>query len=176
MTMITAYLAMSSSLTATEIVEAALKKAQIEKKNVLIDFGASWCPWCRKTDTLFNESPFAKKIQSGYVIAHITVRERPEKAALENAGWEPIMAKYRGAKDLDIPYLVVVNPKGKKLVDSYRVPEGEIPGNAGYPKTPVEIDAFLKLIGSTSKTFSATDLKALGAYFADQAAKPGSGH
>ena len=159
-------LSLAVAPSADAVLNAALTEAKKLRKNAFVDFGASWCPWCRRTEKLLEEPAFAEKFKASYVFAKITVREREDKRANENAGWEPLMVKYRKSKDRDIPYFVILDPEGKKLGDSYRPPVGDIPGNAGYPKSKEEIDAFLTLLKATGKAFNAEDLKSLQTYFA----------
>lgn len=146
---------------ADEVLKQAQAQAAREGKNVFVKFEASWCPWCRRLNALIESERFGPAFKGSYVFAPITVREREEKRALENPGWEKTFRRLRGAPEKDVPYVAILSPKGEKLVDSYRPPEGEIPGNAGYPRTPPEVDAFVDLIRRTGRTFSAEDRLAL---------------
>lgn len=150
---------------ASQVLSNAQIEAKREGKNIFAYFGASWCSWCRKTDGLLTHPEFAAKFSDSYVIAKITIRERQEKRLLENAGWESVLASLRGAKDRDVPYYVILDPKGKKLGDGYRFGEGKVPNNGGYPQTGPEVDAFVDLIRQTGKAFSVKDLSRLKAYF-----------
>lgn len=151
--------------TASEVISDAQAVAKREGKNVFAYFGASWCSWCRKTDGLLAHPEFASKFNDSYVIAKITIRERDEKRALENSGWESVLASLRGTKDRDVPYYVILDPKGKKVGDGYRFGEGKVPNNGGYPQTGPEVDAFVDLIRQTGKAFSVKDLSRLKGYF-----------
>lgn len=142
---------------AEEVLKMAQAQAAREGKNVFVKFEASWCPWCRRLNALLSTERFGPAFRGSYVIAPITVRERDEKRALENPGWEKTFRRVRGAPEKDVPYVAILSPKGEKLFDSYRPAEGEIPGNAGYPRTPVEVDAFVDLVRRTGRTFSAED-------------------
>ena len=148
--------------------EAAILDAQTRAgksgKNVLVRFTASWCPWCRRFEKLLDDPVLGPRFAASYEIVPITVRERGDLRKNENPGWEAVMRRLRGTKELDVPYLAILSPKGVKLADSYRVPEGKIPGNAGYPRTPEEIDAFLGLVQTTGKAFSEKDRDALRKY------------
>ena len=143
----------------------AQARAERSGKNVLVRFTASWCPWCRRFEKLLDDPVLGPKFASSYEIVPITVRERGDLKKNENPGWEGVMRRLRGTDEPDVPYLAILSPKGAKIADSYRVPEGKIPGNAGYPRTPEEIDAFLGLIRTTGKTFTEADRNALRAYF-----------
>jgi hypothetical protein len=150
---------------ADKVIANAAAEAGRQHKNVLVYFHASWCSWCRRTDGLLAHPEFGKKFSDSYVIAEITIRERDEKRALENAGWDKALLKIRGTKDQDVPYLVVLDSKRKKLGDGYRYAEGAVPGNGGYPHTGPEADAFVGLIRQTGKAFTEQDLTKLKAYF-----------
>jgi thiol-disulfide isomerase/thioredoxin len=152
---------LTAPLSADEVLQKAQAQAGREGKNVFVKFEASWCPWCRRLNTLLSSERFGQAFRSSYVIAPITVRERDEKRALENPGWEKTFRRIRGAPEKDVPYVAVLSPKGEKLFDSYRPKEGEIPGNAGYPRTPVEVDAFVDLVRRTGRTFTVGDRVAL---------------
>jgi len=112
-----------------------------------------------------SESVFKSQFAESYVIAKITIRERDELRATENPGWQELLPKLRGAPDLDVPYLAILDPRGRKIGGSYR-PEGKIPGNAGFPRTPAEIDAFVKMLGKTGKAFTPPVQSRLRSYFA----------
>lgn len=150
---------------ANTVIWNASKQAAREHKNVFAYFGASWCSWCRRTDGLLTNPQFKSKFIDSYVFAKITIRERNEKRALENAGWEGVLHKIRGSKDWDIPYFAMLDPKGKKLGDGLRYEEGKIPNNGGFPHTGKEVDAFVDLIRKTGKAFTEKDLTQLKAYF-----------
>ncbi|MBC8066546.1 MAG: thioredoxin family protein [Chlorobia bacterium] len=152
-------------LDASKVLSNAAAQARKEQKNIFAYFGASWCSWCRRTDALLANPQFESKFKDSYVIAKITIRERDEKRALENAGWEDILLKIRGSKDRDVPYFAVLDSKGKKLGDGLRYQEGKIPNNGGFPHTGEEADAFVELIRKTGKAFSEKDLTHLRAYF-----------
>jgi len=157
--------------TAQAVLSAAQAKAKAEHKNVLIDFHASWCPWCVRLDHLYEDPKFGPKFSASYVIASITVVETPAHKAEVNPGWEKLMLGYRKAPEQDIPYVVIVTPSGKVLADSYEKKGERIPNNAGFPQTDDEISAYLAQLHKTAKGFSEADLDDLKAYFLDVRAK-----
>jgi thioredoxin-related protein len=141
--------------TAERLVAQARADAGSQGKHVLLFFSASWCRWCRQFDELLTDKRFAEPFRESYVITKITVRERDELKRNENLGWESLMQALRGSAERDVPYLAVLSTSGEKLGDSYRPPDGAIPGNAGYPRTPSEVSAFLDLVRRTGRAFSA---------------------
>jgi len=161
-----ALFAAPNPLPAAEVIARAKTQAAREGKNVLVKFGASWCPWCRRFDALLADERFGRRFRESYVIAPITIRERNERRKEENPGWPTVLQALRGAPERDVPYLVVLSPTGEKLGDSYRPPTGKIPGNAGFPRTVEEIDAFVGLISRTGRAFTTDDQAELKKYFA----------
>ena len=156
-----ALLAVSAPPSADQVVRQAQAQAAREGKNVFVKFEASWCRWCRRLNALLTSDRFGRAFRESYVLAPITVREREEKRVLENPGWEATFRRLRGTAEKDVPYVVILDPQGKKLFDSYRPADGEIPGNAGYPQSAREVEAFLDLIRRTGRAFTAEDRLAL---------------
>jgi thiol-disulfide isomerase/thioredoxin len=160
--------AQATPVKAADVVKRAETEARHQKKNVFVYFHASWCPWCKRLEKLLDDTTYGPKFRASYVIAAIDIRERGEKQKDENPGWESLMASLRGAAEQDVPYYVILSPKGQKLGDSYRVAEARIPNNAGYPQTEAEIQGFLDLLAKTASAFTPPDLKDLGDTFRAQ--------
>ena len=154
----------AAPLDAATVVRQATRRANAGSKNVFVYFHASWCSWCKRLEALFEDPRFKSKFADSYVVASITIREREEKVKLENPGWERVLRRLRQAEEKDVPYYVVLSPKGERLGGSYRGKDKEIPNNAGFPQTDEEIAAFLTLIEKTAKAFTAEDRAALKEY------------
>src|SRR5215207_9064176 len=69
---------------ARQVVAEAVRRAQIEKKTVLIEFGASWCKWCTNFQNFVHSPQVGATIADNYVVANLDVLEEPEKKSLEN--------------------------------------------------------------------------------------------
>ncbi len=132
---------------AQELLAAAIKTAEVENKNVLVHFGASWCGWCKRLDAFLVSPEFGKLIADNYVLLSLTVQESPDKKLLENPGAEKLMNEMSGGKSGGLPYYFFLDKKGSKLADSLAMPGGD---NIGHPATAEEIKAFVGLLERTA--------------------------
>lgn len=109
-------------------IAAAVERAAKENKHVLIQWGANWCGWCHKLHAFFAEDRNAKALlEAGYVT--VLVDTDANKALLEEMAVQP-----RG-----IPYLTVLDGRGKKLVDQ---DTGSL--ETGSAHDSEKVNAFLK--------------------------------
>jgi len=146
--------------TADSLVQAAVKTAQAEKKTVLIEFGASWCVWCRNFENFVKAPDTGPIITANFVVVNLTVQEEDQdKKALENPGGEKLMFTWGGARS-GLPFYVFLDGKGQKIADSNVMPGGK---NIGFPAVPDEIAAFMGLIDKTAPRVSAADRSVLEA-------------
>jgi thiol-disulfide isomerase/thioredoxin len=117
-------------LDAPAAIKAALAQAKVDGKNVLLDFGADWCPDCHVLDSYF-EDPRAKAIlEASYHVVRIDVGYFDKN--LESA------AKYGNVIAVGIPSVVILDAKGTKLVDTAA---GELADSRRY--TADDIVSFL---------------------------------
>jgi thiol:disulfide interchange protein len=145
---------------AARIVSEAVQTAAAGAKVVLIEFGASWCPWCRQFEAFVHAPQTAAVVAANYVVVNLVVQESEDKKALENPGGQDLMDKWGGAK-AGLPFYVFLDATGRKIADSNAMPDG---GNIGFPGTEKEIQAFLGLLGRTAPRLSAADRSAVAAY------------
>ncbi|MDX1934573.1 MAG: thioredoxin family protein [Capsulimonadales bacterium] len=132
---------------ADRLLKAASDRAKAGKKNVLVVFHASWCSWCKRLDEkLLNDPITGKLLKDHFEVVHLDVLESPERKARENAGGNDLLTKLGGA-DSGLPFYAVLDPAGRKVSDSNRMPQN---GNIGYPATPEEIAAFVDLLKRTA--------------------------
>jgi thioredoxin-related protein len=153
---------------ADSLVQAAVKKAEAEKKTVLIEFGASWCVWCRNFENFVKAPDTGPIITANFVVVNLTVQEEEaDKKALENAGGERLMFTWGGASS-GLPFYVFLDGTGQKVADSNAMPGGK---NIGFPAVPEEIAAFMRLLDKTAPRLSTADRRVLEASL-QKTAKP----
>jgi len=145
---------------AKALVAAAVDRARAEGKAVLIEFGASWCVWCRSFDAFVHAPETRAIVAANYVVVNLTVQERDDKKALENPGGDELMADWGGAKS-GLPFYVFLNGAGRKVADSNAMPNGT---NVGFPGNANELQVFMRLIDTTAPRLAAPDRGKLAGY------------
>ena len=85
-------------------VRAALATAAKEHRNVLVDFGANWCPDCRALDVMFHSAQVEPLLQQDHALVAVDVGEFNHN--LDLAG------QYVDLQSSGIPALVVLKSDG----------------------------------------------------------------
>jgi thiol:disulfide interchange protein len=145
---------------AADVVAAAVKRASAEHKVVLIEFGASWCQWCRRFEAFVKAPDTSPIIAANYIVVNLTVREHEDKKGLENPGGNALMDSWGGAAS-GLPFYVFVDRDGRKIADSNVMPKGD---NIGFPGAPEEIAAFMGLVDRTAPALSPADRGVIEGY------------
>lgn len=145
--------AQSAPQTASEVLKAAQQQAQVENKNVMIIFHASWCGWCHKMDSSLADKSCRQFFEDNFVIRHLVVDESPDKKKLENPGADALRAKYYGDNQ-GIPFWLIFDKNGKLLADSQIRPAGASLNsrgeNVGCPSEEKEVQHFIDVLKKTS--------------------------
>ena len=152
--------ALSTPPPAATVVANALQTAAAGNKIVLIEFGASWCSWCRRFDTFVHSPDVSSIVAANYVVVNLVVQERDDKKALEHPGGQDVMDKWGGA-NAGLPFYVFLDAKGQKIADSKVMPDGS---NLGFPGTRKEAELFLGLLDKTAPRLAAPDRATIVSY------------
>jgi thiol-disulfide isomerase/thioredoxin len=145
---------------ASQVIDAAVKRAAAETKTVWVDFGASWCGWCRKLEAFLAAPEVKPIIDKHYVLVNLTVMESKDKKALENPGGSEVMESL-GGKGAGLPFYAYLDGSGQRLANSMAMAGG---GNIGFPANQEELDAFMSLFDKTAPRLSADERGQLVAY------------
>jgi thiol-disulfide isomerase/thioredoxin len=144
------------------LVDAAVRKAAVEHKAVLVKFGASWCGWCRRFDAFLADTGVGPIMAANYVTVGLTTEEAPGNKALENPGSEVLMKAMGGAAS-GLPFFFVLDSTGRKIADSNIMPDGS---NVGHPDLPDEVAAFDRFLVQTAPRMTPAERARIRAYLA----------
>lgn len=129
---------------ADRVIAAAETAAAGQHKNVWVIFGASWCGWCRQLDKFINEPDIRPILDQHFVLAHLTVDERGDKASLDSPGGDAVRKRLGGSNASGLPFFAFLDPAGNVLINSNR--DGKPGGNIGFPSAPEEVDWFMTML------------------------------
>ena len=123
---------------AARAVEAAIARAKLENRRVLIQWGANWCPWCHKLhETCAADENLRKELLYEYEVVLVDVGRFDKNFDLA--------AKYQAdLKATGIPYLTVLDSDGKVVTN-----QETSPLEAGDRHDPARVLAFLQKYRAT---------------------------
>ena len=110
-------------------------------------------------------------LERNYVIVHLVVQESEAKKSRETPGGLEQMEAL-GGKGAGLPFMAVLDPKGKMLINSLGAnPKGGPNSNIGYPAAPHEIAHFMKMLGLSAQHLSATETSQIETWLKEHAPK-----
>lgn len=154
-----------------EILHRAEVEARAGHKNILLEFGASWCVNCKLYDRMLADPAMHAILSKAFVFTTMDTGEMPQDKKHANTPGGVAFENQVGGKGAGWPFLVILNAEGKPLVDSMR-PDAKAPGgrtNIGYPVLPVEIDWFMTMMRRGAPSMSDRDRAALRAWLTVEA-------
>jgi protein disulfide-isomerase len=95
-------------------IAAAIAEARKAHKNVILVFGANWCPDCRALDAQMHKEELAALIATNYQVVKVDVGQLNKN--------QDIGEKYHVPLEHGIPALAVLDPEGKLL---YAMDQGQ---------------------------------------------------
>lgn len=117
---------------AEKAIEEAVVKAGNENKQVMIQVGGNWCPWCIKLHNYFNDNDTVKTLLSeNYIYVMVNYSK-------ENKN-EDVMKRLEYPQRFGFPILVILDAKGNRL---HTQDTGFLEKNRSYDTSKVE--RFLK--------------------------------
>jgi protein disulfide-isomerase len=95
-------------------ITAAIAEASKAHRNVILVFGANWCPDCRALDAQMHKEELAALIATNYEVVKVDIGRHSKN--------QDIAEKYHVPLKHGIPALAVLDPDGKLL---YAMEEGQ---------------------------------------------------
>ncbi|HEX8710388.1 MAG TPA: thioredoxin family protein, partial [Terracidiphilus sp.] len=144
---------------AAQILQKAESKARAEHKNILLEFGASWCVNCKLYDRMLNDDSMRAILDPHFVFAYMDTGEHAKDTRHTNTPGGVEFENSIGGKDAGWPFLVILDSEGKPIVDSNRPsPKSKAGDNIGYPVLPQEVDWFIVMLQRGAPSLSRHDL------------------
>jgi len=126
----------NSQADAQQDLQAAIKKASLENKNILLMFGANWCPWCHRLHAQFVKNKAIKaELDSNFLLVMIDLGRHDKNMDLDSLYGHP--------NKLGLPALVVLDKTGKQI-HIQETGAFELPAEKGKGHDPEKILTFLR--------------------------------
>jgi thioredoxin-related protein len=119
---------------AAKDIAAAVKKARLEKKYVLLQAGGNWCSWCLEFARLAKATPkIDSVINAGFVWYHLNWSKENEN--------KKIFANYGFAQRFGFPVFIILNEKGERI----HTQNSEYLEDGKKSYNPAKVQAFLEM-------------------------------
>ena len=101
----------------SQVYTSAEEVAQGKKQNLIVVFGAQWCPWCHSLHRLFQDKAFEARWQKKYQLVEVGLYKDREKSPTGEAVLQKLLG-YAKEKEAPkgVPLMVVVDPLKRKAV------------------------------------------------------------
>ncbi|MFC6832885.1 thioredoxin family protein, partial [Streptomyces goshikiensis] len=97
-----------------QALDAALRAAAADGKQVLLDFGANWCGNCKAADKVFGQPATNALLNDSYHLVKIDIGS-------QNSANFSILRKYSsGGGSYKMPVLIVLSPPGTVRTDTHQ--------------------------------------------------------
>jgi len=136
-------------LVAAKVLQDGLDQAAKSDRLVFLHFGAPWCGWCHRLEDWMALPDVSTTLGKEFVDVCIDV-DRMD-------GGKEILARYHSSGKGGIPWFAFLDAKGKALVTS----DGA-KGNIGFPYEEHEVAHFLKMLDTTKRRLSPSDIERIG--------------
>jgi hypothetical protein len=153
-------------ITTDDIMAQAKSQAAAEHKNILLAFSASWCGPCHLFEHFLADPAIHPIMDKVFVMTTLDVGERPTDTRHANTPGAEQFRSALGGKDAGYPYIIMLDPAGKPIVDSFRPDKHAKNGAAsiGYPDSPAEVDWFMQMLQKAAPSLSPQDTKTIHAW------------
>jgi thiol-disulfide isomerase/thioredoxin len=151
---------------ADDILSKAKTQAQAQHKNILLEFGASWCGNCRLYDRFLDDPQMHAILSRAFVFATMDTGEHAGDTKHANTPGGVDFEASIGGKGEGFPWLVILDADGKPIISSDRPDPKSRTGksNTGYPDAAVEVDWFVEMLRRSAPSLSAQDLASVRAW------------
>ncbi|HEY3482859.1 MAG TPA: thioredoxin family protein [Streptomyces sp.] len=93
-------------------IATAMKQAKADGREVLLDFGATWCGNCQAIDRLYAESSVKKVLAAHYHLVQIDIGEKDNSTNMN------LLSRYDSSGSFALPVMIVVTPGGTVRTDT----------------------------------------------------------
>jgi hypothetical protein len=133
-------------------------QAAAQHKNILLSFSASWCGPCHMFEHFVADPAIAPIMNKASGLTTLDVGEHPTDTRHHDTPGAVALRANLGGDTAGYPYLIMLDPTGKPIVNSLR-PDPKTPGgnNIGYPAIPVEIDWFMHMLQKAAPQLTPQD-------------------